>query len=251
MKALLLTLALAFAGLSASAEAYRLGYDAVVLGAITVGAVRYDVSYAEGRYAARASVRTAGAARLFDQTQISAAASGVMAAAAPGWRQYDLSHSYGAKFRRVRMLREAGGVNVAAAPPFGNGGAPPATPAQQRAAHDPVTALFALGMAVGAGRACASSVTVFDGRQLYRLSATNGQRGTYRGGGYDGPALRCALRYEPLAGYSDLAAARRNAPVSEAWFALTPQGGYAPLLHLSVPTPLGPARLNLTRYAAQ
>lgn len=247
MKALLAAViagALTFAS-EAAAETYRLRYEAQVLGVVTLGAASYEVSYGDGRYGARATVRTSGLARLFDQTQISSASAGALTAQGPSWSSYNLSHAYASKFRRIDMRRDASGVSATIAPRFGDFGEVPATPAQQRASHDPVTALFALGRQIAASRACNGRAFVFDGRQHYRLALGGGTRGTFNGGGYSGAALRCSLRYEPIAGYNNIADARR-APLAEAWFG---QGGdFAPLLQLTIPTPLGAARLDLRGY---
>lgn len=247
MKSLLVLAALGCALFApqAAAQTYRMQYEAQVLGVVTLGEASYEVSYGQGRYSARASVGTAGLARLFDQTRISSAAAGALGAAGPSWASYNLSHAYAAKFRRIDMRRDARGVRTEAAPPFGNLGQVPATPAQQLSSHDPVTAIFALGRQVAASRACNGRAFVFDGRQHYRLALGGGSLGAFNGGGYQGPGLRCSLRYEPIAGFTDIDEARR-APLAEAWFGLG--GDFAPLLQLTIPTPLGAARLDLRAY---
>lgn len=230
----------------AHAETYRLRYEAQILGLLTIGAASYEVSVAQGGgYAAQGGVQTSGVARLFDQTSIRASASGQVGARGVVWANYLLVHAYANKSRRVDMRRTPGDIETIIAPRYGNMGTPPATPAQRANSYDPISALFALGRQVAATQSCSGRVLVFDGRQHYRLATSGGVRGTFNGGGYQGPALRCALRYEALAGYTDLAEARR-APEAEAWFGLG--GDFAPLLQLTIPTPLGPARLDLRGY---
>jgi hypothetical protein len=236
----------------AAAETFRLRYEAVILGVIALGEAGYEVTASPNRYAARASLRTSGAARLFDQTNISAAVSGSLSGAAIQWERYDLSHAYAHKFRRTSLRREAGAVVAEVTPPFRDMGAPPASVSQQAASFDPLTGLFALGRQVGAARACRGSVLVFDGRGHYRLTVVaRGGQSRFRGGGYDGPGLTCTLRYAPIAGFNMSAAQRARIPEGEILFGLTGQSGFAPILRLTAPTPIGPAQLNLRSYEAR
>ncbi len=231
----------------AHAETYRLNYEAAVLGVVVLGTASYEVTANANRYAARANLRTSGLARLFDQTDITAAATGSLNGANIAWTRYDLSHSYASKFRRIQMNRGGGGVTAQVNPSYGNMGQPAATTAQQTGSYDPLSGVFALGRQIGAARACRGSVLVFDGRQHYRLAVSPRAQGTFNGGGYNGPALSCQFRYEPIAGFSaDLDRAR--IPVAEAWFALPASPGFAPPLRLTVPTPLGQAQLDLRSF---
>jgi len=232
----------------ARAETYRLRYEAAVLGVVVLGTASYEVTATPNRYAARANVRTAGLARLFDQTQITAASTGTFAGGGMSWSRYDISHAYSSKFRRIRLDRTASGVSAQIAPRYGDMGAPPATVAQQRGSFDPLSGVLALGRQIGAARACRGAVLVFDGRQHYRLSVTPIAQGRFNGGGYRGPALNCRFRYDPIAGFSTNVD-RRRIPVADAWFALPAQGSsFAAPLRLTVPTSLGAAQLDLRGY---
>lgn len=232
----------------ANAETYRLRYEAAVLGAVVLGEARYEVAATPTRYAVRANLQTSGLARMFDQTEISASSTGAISGASIAWTRYDLSHSYAAKFRRVQLNRSGSAVSGEINPVFGNMGTPPASTAQQSNSYDPLTAMFALGRQIGAARACTGSVLVFDGRGHYRLAVSARGQGNFNGGGYNGPALQCAFRYEPISGFTLSAAERARIPAAEAWFALPARGGFAPPLRLTVPTPLGAAQLDLRGY---
>lgn len=232
----------------ARAETYRLNYEAAVLGVVVLGTASYEVTANGQRYAARANLRTSGLARLFDQTQISAASVGTLASGGSiSWSRYDISHSYSSKFRRTQLNRGAGGVSSEITPSYSNMGSPAASAAQQRGSYDPLSGVFALGRQIGVARACRGSVLVFDGRQHYRLAVAARGQGNFNAGGYNGPALNCAFRYEPISGFS---ANQDNSriPVADAWFALPAQPGFAPPLRLTVPTPLGSAQLELRSY---
>ena len=231
---------------SAGAETYRLRYEAVV-GVVVLGTASYEVTASPTRYAVRGNVRTSGLARLFDQTEITATSTGSISGAAISWSRYDISHAYASKFRRIQLSRGNGAVSAQIAPNYTDLGRPPATAAQQNGSFDPLTGLFALGRQIGAARACQGSVSVFDGRQHYRLSVSPIAQGTFNGGGYQGPALNCRFRYEPIAGFSaDFD--RASVPTADAWFALPAQPGFAAPLRLTVPTPLGAAQVDLRGY---
>ncbi len=231
----------------ARAETYRLNYEAAVLGVVVLGTASYEVTANANRYAARANLRTSGLARLFDQTDITAAVTGSFSGANIGWTRYDISHAYASKFRRIQMNRGSGGVSADITPSYGDMGSPAASASQQSGSYDPLSGLFALGRQIGVARACRGSVLVFDGRQHYRLAVSPRSQGTFNGGGYNGPALLCQFRYEPIAGFS-ANFDRSSVPAAEAWFALPDEPGFAPPLRLTVPTPLGAAQLDLRSY---
>lgn len=238
----------AFLMTSAHAETYRLNYSVAVLGVVELGSASYEVASNATRYAVRANVRTSGLARLFDQTEINAATSGTVSPQGLAWTRYDISHAYAGKFRRTRLDRAAGVVTGEVAPSYSDLGEPPASAAHQRSSYDPLSALFALGRQVGAARTCRGSVLVFDGLQHYRLAVSGGTAGTFDGGGYRGASVTCQLRYEPIAGFTMSAEERARIPLGEAVFAMPEQAGFAALLRLTVPTPLGAAVVDLRGY---
>lgn len=251
MRVLVLAALAAFAVLSpARAETYRLNYEAAVLNVVVLGTANFEVSASPTRYAVRAGLRTSGLARLFDQTEITATATGTVSGAGIAWTRYDISHAYAGKFRRIQMSRSAAGVAANIEPGYRDMGAPPASAAQRANSYDPVTALFALGRQIGVARTCRGAVLVFDGRQHYRLSVSARGEGAFSGGGYDGPALNCNFRYEPLAGFDD-DMNPAAIPVADAWFALPARPGFAAPLRFTVPTPLGAAQLDLRSYEAR
>ncbi len=231
----------------ARAETHRLSYDAVVLGVVALGEVNYEIADTATSYVARASLRTTGLARLFDQTEISAEARGLHVGEALSWTAYRLSHTYGPKSRQTTLRRSGRVLSSEIAPRYGNLGSPPASAEQQADSFDPLSAVFALGRRVGAARECRGTVLVFDGRQHYQLSVRHRANGTYTGGGYNGPAVNCLFQYTPISGFSANFDAS-NVPMAQAWFAMPDRAGFAAPLQISVPTPLGEAQLNLRAY---
>lgn len=232
---------------SARAETYQMNYEAVVLGVVTLGEADYQVTDTPTTYSVRSNLRTAGAARIFDQTEISATANGAHVGQALSWTSYSLNHSYARKNRQTRLQRSGRTVSSQITPRYGDLGVPPASPAQQAESFDPLSAVFVLGRQVGAARECRGTVLVFDGRQHYQLSVTHRANGTYDGGGYTGPAVNCFFRYTPIAGFgADFD--RSGVPLAQAWFAMPAEPGFAAPLQIIVPTPVGEAQLNLRAY---
>ncbi len=234
----------------ARAETYRLNYEAAVLNVVVLGTANFEVTASPTRYAVRAGLRTSGMARLFDQTEITATSTGTISSAGIAWTRYDLSHAYVGKFRRIRMNRSPSGVEADIVPAYGDMGEPPASMVQRANSYDPLTGLLALGRQIGVARACRGAVLIYDGRQHYRLSVATRGQGAFNSGGYNGPALNCTFRYEPVAGFE--ADFNRSAvPLADSWFALPAQPGFAAPLRLTVPTPLGAAQLDLRGYESR
>ena len=236
-------------GAATAASQFNLEYDASILNVVSLGRVTLRGAIGATGYNAGATVQTAGFARLFDDTKISASAAGALDGGGLSWSNYELSHAYARKFRHVSMKRGAGGITATIAPAYRDMGAPPATDAQKSGARDPVTTFIEIGRAIAATGKCGGTFSVFDGKQYYAPTLSPKANGTYQGGGYNGKALVCWLRYQPIAGFKPMSAAERaKIPVAEAWFAM-PAKGFAMPLRVEVPTPLGAARLDLARKA--
>src|SRR6202008_205399 len=130
-------------------------------------------------------------------------------------------------------------VNAIISPRYGDMGQPPPTPQEQARAFDPLSGFFVLGRIVGQARACTGVVRIFDGRRHYRIGLSPHAVGAFRGGGYDGPAVLCDLRYTPISGY-DMAKERRvHIPVVQIWYTRPRTPGIAVPLRLTAPTPIG------------
>jgi hypothetical protein len=237
-------------GAAQAAPQFALEYDASILNVVTLGKVTLKGAIGAGGYTGAATVQTAGFAQLFDDTRVSASAAGAVTAAGLSWSNYELSHAYARKFRHVSMKR-GGGASVTAtiAPAYRDMGVPPATDAQKAGARDPVTTFLAMGRTMAATGTCGGTYPVFDGKEYYTLTLSTKANGTYQGGGYNGKAIVCWLRYQPIAGFKPMSAAERaRIPLAEIWFA-TPASGFAMPLRVEVPTPFGAARLDLVKRA--
>lgn len=251
MKKLIIALA-AWAGLAGASHAatFDIKYDASILNVVQLGEVKLKGAVAGGKYTADAGVKTAGLAVLFDQTDITAATSGAADGGAVSWASFNLQHKYGKigkpqKSRTVTLQRAGDTVTAVAKPAFGDLGKPPATAAQKSAALDPISALVSMGLDIGAGKACGGRYQFFDGKQVAALALSPKSTGTYKSGGYSGDAVVCLAKYEPIAGFKAMTAAEKAAiPTGEIWFA-KPVAGFAAPIRVEVPTPVGPARLDV------
>ncbi|KAF0181829.1 MAG: hypothetical protein FD124_1623 [Alphaproteobacteria bacterium] len=232
---------------AAHAQTVKIVYTASLFNVVALGDAHVEATFTPRAYAARTGMRTGGFARLFDDTEISATSSGTVSGGALGWRLYGLEHSFARKFRRISMSRSAQAVSAAITPRFSDMGVPPATPAEQLASHDPLTAFVAMARAIGVQGACAGMFRVFDGRQHYRLTLSPKALGRYVGGGYDGAALVCALRYTPVSGFGRRTPEdNARIPEGEIWFASPATDGFAAPLRIAAPTPAGELRIDMT-----
>lgn len=128
----------------------------------------------------------------------------------PGGRLSPLryaSQSDGSFSRRsIVMVWGADGLpSTIVDPPPENDDRDPVLPEQIRNTFDPTTALLARALARDSAAPCTGSDRIFDGRRRYNLhyeslgmdSLPPSERSAYAG-----PALKCQLRFEPIAGYT-------------------------------------------------
>jgi hypothetical protein len=247
LAALLLAL---LAATPARAERFALEYEGAWLGVASLGSARLDIAVGDSGYDAIAAIRSGGLLRLFEKTDLLAASSGVVTPAGVAWRRYDLDHAYSKK-RRVTSMRlgEDNAFRAFITPNYRLWGTPPASDAQKREARDPLSSLVAMSVDVARTGDCRGAYATFDGRFRYDLLLAGGERGRYDNGGYDGPVLKCRMRYQQVAGY-DLRNEneRRRLPEGEIWFALVPDSNVAPPVRVSMPAPVGRAVISLRKW---
>jgi len=88
---------------------------------------------------------------------------------------------------------------------------------------DPLSAFLRMGI-TDAKAPCGKSQRIYDGGKVYDLKFTLLKKTVLKSkskGAYKGPAFKCRLFHQPVAGYSDknLAKARKNPAVFTVWFA--------------------------------
>lgn len=232
------------------AENYHLEFEGAIFGVLPLGKATLDIAARPEDYAARATLESGGLLKLFDRTNLQAASGGALTPAGVDWRRYDLDHAY-AKKRRVTAMRrdDAGAVATSITPNYREWGKPAATDGDKRISRDPLSSLVAMAVDVGRNGVCDGRYATFDGRFRYDLILSGGRKGRFDAGGYDGPVLKCELRYQAIAGYDTRRAnERRKLPKGEVWFALAAgHDGVAPPVRALIPVGIGQAGLSLKR----
>lgn len=248
MRVLFAVLALLFAT-PAAADRFALTYEGAALGFIPLGDMSVDADVAEDSYQVSASMRSRGLLNLFERTDLRASASGVIVGESVHWRRYDLDHHYSRKHRTIAMRRgDDGAVASEITPNYRLWGEPPASEAQRQRSRDPLSTMVAMALDVGQTRRCAGAYPTFDGRFHYLLELAGGEVDEFKGGGYVGPVLKCALAYIAVAGFEPRDAGRRRIPHGQVWFALAPDSVFAPPVRITTPLSAGGAVVRLTSW---
>ena len=232
----------------AHAERYILDYRGEAFGVAPLGAATLDAEIGDAEYRAASTLRSGGLLALFERTTLSALAEGSLISGEVRAGRYDLNHFYSRKHRTITLQWSNGGVQSAIAPTYRLWGDPPATEAQRNAARDPLSTLLAMGVDVARTRRCAGAYPTFDGRFYYRMTLSGGRTTEFDSGGFDGRAVRCTLRYEPVSGFeSDDGGRRMHVRRGEIWFGLV-SDAFAPPVRITVPLPVGSASIELVRW---
>lgn len=230
---------------TAHAERLLLEYRADAYG-LPAGYIRLDLTL-DG-IGARSSVglESSGLVDLFAPTALAANSEAILEGARLRQQRFSLDHVYARKRRVTFMEHTAEGLQVLVTPRHGSPGEPRPSREQIEASLDPLGALAGAILQVRQAKRCAGALEVFDGKRHYRLDlepASSSETARWNGP-WPGPALRCSLRYTPLAGYDPEDRHDKLARPSEIWFAF-PQGLDTPTpVRARIPLPLG-ARLEI------
>ncbi|KAF0182265.1 MAG: DUF3108 domain-containing protein [Hyphomonadaceae bacterium] len=234
----------------AHADRFALEYDGNLFGIAPLGGVTFDISTGPEDYDVKATLRTGGLLRLFERTDIVARTEGRIENGSVRWERYDLDHTYSGKRRVTAMQRSHDGLFSAQITPiYRDWGSPPATDEDRRTARDPLSSLAAMSVDVARTRRCEGAYATFDGLTRYDLVLSGGEVRRFDGGGYEGPALRCRMRYVQLRGFNPVNEnQRRRQPEGEIWFALAENSNVAPPVRTVIPTPFGRAGIHLRKW---
>lgn len=185
------------------------GFEAhyhVSLAGVTIGKGSWVAEITDDRYTTAATGQVTGILRAFGSANGSATARGAMKDGRPVPTDYAGHLISDDGDEQVRMSLDSGTVTaLSSVSPVPATDRVPVTDADRRGVIDPISA----GLIATAGdgesmsaTACERTLAVFDGRQRFdialsfkRLDAVAPEVG------YHGPALVCAVRYLPLAGY--------------------------------------------------
>jgi uncharacterized protein DUF3108 len=248
------------AGHVAAAQTHLEAEYTATLAGLPIGRGTWAIEIAEDQYTAAASGATAGLLRIFTGARGTGASRGSFSGEQTMPTNYvatiDWEHG---KIDDVRMAISGGNVkDLLADPPlYPHPDRIPVSDADRRGVVDPMSST--INRVGGNGdpvspQACVRKVAVFDGRVRYdlrsefkRMEMVKAERG------YQGPAVVCAVYFEPISGYVPerpvikYLVALRDA---EVW--LAPISGTRVLVpfRFSMPTPLGMGVLQATQFVA-
>jgi hypothetical protein len=196
---------------------------------MAAGEFSYHYSQLAGAYQISALRRLTGFLRLLAGNRQDFSYSVNGAVANGQLRPANYQHSGGSRRRVVHATFTGDDIITTAAPAMGMG-RPPATTAQRRGAVDQLTAIADL--MISPGDPCSGTVRVYmDGRSRFDFVLTPAGLVHVDSSVFKGPALRCDVRFVPIAGFSDPQQTQQLTFV----FARTQSGLYAPL-QIEMPT---------------
>jgi hypothetical protein len=257
---LALALAASFAVLTdpAFADGKLEAHYRVTLAGLPIGGGAWVIDVADDRYTMAASGQVSGVLRAFASSEGTAAVRGTIQGTRMGLSGYAIHIKGRNKVDEVRMTVAGGALKeLSVEPPVEpHPTHPPVTEAHKRGFLDP----FSAGMipAAGAGgigpEACQRTLAVFDGRQRYDLALAYKRMDRVKAErGYEGPVLVCSVQYRPLGGHDPERQAikflRDNRDL-EMWFAPIAGTRFLGTYRIVIPTLLGSAVLNATRFVS-
>ena len=250
--------ALTVATATASAEGKLEAHYRVTLAGLPIGGGAWVIDVADDRYTMAASGQFTGVLKAFSTGEGTAAVRGTIQGARMAVSGYAIHIKTRNKIDEVRMTVAGGALKeLSVEPPVEpNPDHPQVTDAHKRGFLDPISA----GMIPAAGpnglgpEACQRTLPVFDGRQRYDLALAFKRMDKVKAErGYEGPVVVCSVAYRPLGGHDPERQAvkflRDNRDL-EMWFAPIAGTRFLGAYRIVVPTLLGSAVLNATRFVS-
>ena len=252
--------ALALLGLAcgpANAQSTLTARYQLSLAGIEIGVGDWSVEIDKDRYSARSSGQLFGVWRVLLGPYISAVTHGTAREGHLAPTSYVANFSSDDDIDDVRMTLRDGVVSeVEAKPPIPDSpDRVPVTPADLRGAIDPLTAGLMPVSGTGdvlAPAACQHTLPIFDGTHRFDIALSFKRMDRIKPeAGYQGPAIVCAMSYRPVAGYNTSAFRvnyLKKARDMEMWFAPIAGTRLLAMFRISIPTMLGGAVLEATRF---
>jgi hypothetical protein len=180
--------------------AYTITFARISVGNVTIAA---DVK--ENDYTMTATGRAGGVVRMLLNGEALLATRGIFRDGRPEPRSFISRITSGDASEDVTMSVEEGNVmELAVTPPADSAGVQ-VTAADRQGIIDPLSAMLIAAGAAGeilSQEACQRTLPIFDGRHRYDLKlAFKRMDKVSAGKGYAGPAITCALQYQPIAGH--------------------------------------------------
>jgi hypothetical protein len=231
-------------------------YEATLSG-IPVGKGSWAIEIGEDAFSASAQGATAGLLKAFAGGNGQGASQGRIIGGALVANSYTASITTSKKSETVRMALGGGNVKesvIEPEPPV-DADRIPVTDAHKKGVFDPMTGsmLRVPGTSeLMSPDSCRTGAGIFDGRLRYDLKLDYKRVETVRAEkGYQGPALVCAIYFNPVAGYiPDRPVIKYLAQARNMEIAFVPIAGTRVLVpfRLVIPTPFGPAMLEATSF---
>jgi Protein of unknown function (DUF3108) len=231
-------------------------YEATLAG-IAVGKGAWTIEIGDDTFSAAAQGGTAGLLKAFSGGTGSGASQGRVVNGALVANAYTATTTTQKKSETIRMVLTNGTVKDFSIDPT-----PPVDPdrvavseAHRRGVLDPMTG--SMLRVAGNGEllspaSCRTGAGIFDGRMRYDLKLDYKRMETVKAErGYHGPALVCAVYFNPVAGYiPDRPVIKYLAAERRMEIAFVPIAGTRILVpfRMTIPTPFGPAMLEATSF---
>nr|WP_244601315.1 MULTISPECIES: DUF3108 domain-containing protein [Rhodopseudomonas] len=234
-------------------------YEASLAG-IEVGKGAWVIQVDDNWYSASASGATSGVMQAFSSGHGRGESQGRVVNGQLVPSSYTASITGGKKTETIRITLANGNVkdsSIEPEPPPDDDRIP-VTDAHRRGVIDPMTASFLRVPGTGdllSPESCRISTPIFDGRMRYDLRLEYKRTETIKAEkGYRGPALVCAVYFNPVSGYiPDRAAIKYLIKQRDMEVWLAPIAGTRVLApyKLKIPTPLGNAVLEATQFVTE
>ncbi len=229
----------------------------LTLADVAIGDGDWTVEIDKDGYTTKSNGRFLGMWRVLLGSELSAAARGAASQGRLVPTSYSANFAWDNDIEDVRMMFRDGVVSeLETKPPIPAGPARiPVIAAQLRGAIDPLTAALIPVPGTGdvlAAAACHHTLPIFDGSHRFDMALSFKRMDAVKAEtGYRGPAVVCAMAYQPVAGYSPGAyrvAYLEKARGMEMWLAPIAGTRLLAAFRISIPTMLGTAVLMATRF---
>ncbi|KRR29538.1 DUF3108 domain-containing protein [Bradyrhizobium retamae] len=231
-------------------------YEATLAG-IPVGKGSWTIEIGDDVFSASAQGGTAGLLKAFAGGTGSGASQGRIVNGALVANAYTATTTTQKKSETIRISLANGGVkefSIDPAPPV-DPGRIPVTDAHRKSVLDPMTGSLLRVPGNGevlAPDSCRTGAGIFDGRMRYDLKLDYKRMETVKAEkGYHGPALVCAIYFNPVAGYiPDRPVIKYLASERRIEITFVPIAGTRVLVpfRMTIPTPFGLAMLEATSF---
>jgi len=254
------------AGLTFSAGAHAqskldASYSISLLG-LTIGKGAWTIEIANDQYSEKADGRISGVASTLLSGEVSASTRGNFANDHAQPAAFDADVKTSAETEKLKMTFDANGVTDLVVDPL----FPPASPKQERVpvtdadrkgVLDPLSA----GLVIVSGsddalqpQSCQTKIPVFDGRRRFDVALSFKRMDKVKvEGGYQGPAIVCAIQVVPISGHRVAGTAMQHLVKSNAVeVTLAPLAGTRVLVPFSasVPTLVGTVSITADKFVA-